>query len=140
MSTQSLKNVGPYTWVSRDVTRTDKGRGSYRLIVYGAFNAYGLIGSEINGIAVLDENEKRVLCDQIAQADSGYFGPSENQLKTLVDLVSMPWADFARFINDHPRTRYQLDASPVATDPVAAAITQRSGIAADRLIVSHIGG
>jgi hypothetical protein len=135
MSIQSLKNVGPYTWVSRDVTRTDNGHGSYRLIIYGAFNAYGLIGSELNGIAVFDENEKRVLCDEIARADSGYFGPSAQQLETLIDLVSMPWPQFARFMNEHPRTRYQLP-----TDPVATAIVARSGVPADRLIVSHIGG
>ena len=136
---QTLKNVGPYTWVSRDVTRTDEGRGSYRLIVYGAFNASGLIGSELNGIAVLDETEKRVLCDEICREESGYFGPSTRQLEVLCELVSMPWADFAEFINQHPRTRYPLNANPSTVDPVAAAIVSRTGVPAGRLIVSHIG-
>lgn len=103
----SLKNVGPYMGVSHDVTRSDNG-GTYRFIVYGAYNAYGLIGSEMNGIAVLDENKKSVLCDLIAREDSGYFGPSENQLKTLVDLVSMPFNKFREFINNNPHSRYSI--------------------------------
>lgn len=107
-NTQTLKSVGPYTWVSRDVT-SDKGQGVYRFIVYGAYNAFGLIGSELNGIAVLDETNKRVLCDGIQKTDSGYFGPSQRQLETLVDLVCMPYDKFAEFINQHPNARYALD-------------------------------
>lgn len=107
--TRTLKNVGPYVWVSRDVTRTDEGHGVHRLIVYGAYNAYGLIGSEMNGIAIFDEKQKRVLCDGIQQIETGYFGPSDRQIETLAELVSMPWADFADFINQHPNARYTLE-------------------------------
>lgn len=110
INVHSLPSVGPYTWVSRDVTRTDKGRGSFRFLVYGALNAHGLIGSEFNGIAILDEDKKAVLCDHIQKTDTGYFGPTARQLETLVELVSMPWPEFVEFVNQHPRTRYPLEA------------------------------
>ena len=103
----NLKSIGPYVGVSRDVTRTDNG-GTYRCIVYGAYNAHGLIGSEFNGIAIFDENNKKVLCDLIAREDSGYFGPSKKQLETLVDLVSMPFNKFKDFINNNPHSRYSI--------------------------------
>ena len=53
----------------------------FRLLLYGAYNACGLIGSEYNGVAVLDEYARNVVADNIAQESSGYFGPSVKQIK-----------------------------------------------------------
>jgi hypothetical protein len=103
----SLKRVGPYMGISRDVTRSDNG-GTYRFIVYGAYNAYGLIGPEMNGIAVLDEDKKSVLCDLIAREDSGYFGPTQYQLNMLDHLMKIPFDEFKQFINDNPHSRYYI--------------------------------
>lgn len=104
-------SVGPYTGVTRDKTIKFKvGRKSraFRVLVYGAYNAYGLIGSEKNGIAVLDEDNRSVLCDEITREDSGYFGPSNRQLESFNGITSMPWAEFRGLINAHNRTRYKI--------------------------------
>lgn len=100
--------VGPYTAVSKDQTRYFMGKQGYRFVLYGAYNAFGLIGTEMNGIAVLDEENKRVLCDGIAQADTGYFGPTTDQVDTFIDLLSMDYAQFKDFINSNPRSRYRI--------------------------------
>lgn len=104
----SGKSVGPYTGVSLDVTRAFRGKGKYRFVLYGAYNAYGLIGSEKNGIAVLDEQQKAVLCDELEKADSGYFGPSSEQLQAFEQLQRMPWKEFQALINGHSRARYAI--------------------------------
>jgi hypothetical protein len=81
---------------------------SFRVIVFGAYNAYGLIGPEHNGIAVLDEDNRSVLCDRIAEESSGYFGPSERQLESFDNIAAMTWAEFRELINAHSRTRYKI--------------------------------
>jgi hypothetical protein len=107
--THASKNIGPYTWVSRD-----EHRGRYRIALYGAFNAYGLIGSEHNGIAVFDDEDKRVVADQLFQADSGYFGPSWDQQKGFDTLMKCSPKEFAAIINNSGRNRYEISASSVA--------------------------
>jgi hypothetical protein len=114
MSIQSLPSVGPYTWVSKDVTR-----GRYRLVVYGAFNAFGLIGSEHNGIAVLDNVDMCVVADKLFCADSGYFGPSASQMRGLQHLLTCSPKDFCNTINSSGRNRHTIHTDSVA--PAAAA-------------------
>jgi hypothetical protein len=84
------------------------GHGTYRFVLYGAYDAYGLIGPEKNGIAVLDEENRTVLCDEIAKADSGYFGPTPEQWASLADLLSVSWDEFRDLINTHERSRYSI--------------------------------
>lgn len=104
--------LGPYMGVTRDkvinfkINR--KSSRSFRVIVYGAYNAMGLIGSEHNGIAILDEDNRTVLCDRITEESSGYFGPSKNQLESFDNFAAMPWGEFKDFINSNSRTRYQI--------------------------------
>lgn len=107
----TFPSVGPYTGVTRDkVIKFKNGRKSraFRVLIYGAYNAYGLIGSEKNGIAVLDEDNRSVLCDEIARESSGYFGPSDRQLESFASITSMPWSEFRELINAHDRARYTI--------------------------------
>ncbi len=103
--------LGPYMGVTRDKTikfRVGRKSRAFRVIVYGAYDAFGLIGSEKNGIAVLDEDNRSVLCDEIALESSGYFGPSNRQLESFDSIVAMPWAEFRDLINASPRARYSI--------------------------------
>jgi hypothetical protein len=104
--------LGPYMGVTRDTTVSfkinRKASRNFRVIVYGAYNAMGLIGSERNGIAVLDDDQKAVLCDDIEREDSGYFGPSNRQLNAFESITSLPWADFREMINANARARYSI--------------------------------
>ena len=109
---QNLPSVGPYTWVSYDqqvvFTRKGKAGRAFRVLIYGAYNAMGLIGSEGNGIVILDEDKMLVLTDQISAHDSGYFGPTKAQIAQADALTAMTWAKFRAFVNSHPRSRYTL--------------------------------
>jgi hypothetical protein len=46
MDIMSLPSEGPYVGISRDQI-VKKGKNRYRLLLYGAYNAFGLIGSEV---------------------------------------------------------------------------------------------
>lgn len=98
--------VGQYMGVSRD-TKV----GNFRVILYAALNAFGMIGSEFNGIAVLDEKNKSIVCDGIAKESSGYSGPSNAQISVWESLAKMaedkPNA-FIAFLNDQPGCRAPL--------------------------------
>lgn len=108
MSFNTLSRIGPYVNVQGDYIKQFKNGRKFRIAIYGAFDAYGLIGSEKNGILVLDENNKQVLCDEICKADSGYFGATEQQRCAYFKLKMMKWPKFQQFINDHERSRYAI--------------------------------
>lgn len=104
-------NIGPYTGISLQSKLTfGKVRPrTFIVAVYGAFNAMGLIGSEKNGIVILDEDEKRVLLDEHAKADSGYFGATVDQMTEFTRITAMTADDFQAFVNAHRRKRYAID-------------------------------
>ena len=105
------KNVLPYVGVQFDknVTfKTPNGDRTFRIITYQAYNAFGLIGSEYNGVAILDEENHSVLCDNIAKEATGYFGVSEKQLKMAEDILKKNWVDFQIFVNWEERSRYKI--------------------------------
>lgn len=97
-------SVGQYTMVYRDETLKFK-KHSFRVIVYGAYNAYGLIGTENNGIAVLDENSMQVVLDGHCPQDTGAFGPSEEQTAEWKRICKMGADEFVEFCNSHPSSR-----------------------------------
>ena len=107
MDIMSLPSVGPFVGVSwdREVTFDDLPGRHFRLLVYGAYNAFGLIGSECNGVAVLDVDNLKVVCDEIAKVGSGYCGPDPIQIAKFKELAEMSWAEFRILINTHPRSR-----------------------------------
>lgn len=104
-------SIGPYTGVTVDKKisfKTGRKTRKFRVIVYGAYNAFGLIGPEKNGIAILDENNRAVLADEIEKADSGYFGPSNNQLARIREILEMGFEDFRSLVNNSGRNRYEI--------------------------------
>ena len=108
MAINLQQNVGPFTGVSADSKRTFKNGRTFRIIIYGAYNALGLIGSECNGIAVLDEDNRTVVCDEIATTGSGWYGANAEQKKTFKQLLKIGWEKFQEIINNHPRTREEI--------------------------------
>jgi len=99
--------VGPFMGVQKDQIITF-GERKFRVVLYAAYNAFGLIGSERNGVAVLDENKRAVLLDGEAQIDSGYFGASEAQFKRFDEVVNMPWPQFQTWVNAHENKRFDI--------------------------------
>lgn len=101
------KNVGPFMGVTQDETITLDGR-KFRIVLYAAYNALGLIGPEKNGIAVLNEDAKDVVLDEEACIGSGYYGPSKAQKVRFNEIVAMGWPTFRSWVNSHPKRRYDL--------------------------------
>lgn len=99
------KRVGPFMGVQDDCILTFPNGRSFRLVTYQAYNAQGLIGSESNGIAVLDEDAQRVVVDEIARQTSGYFGVSAQQKAEWTRLTDLSWPAFRKFVNSQPRLR-----------------------------------
>jgi hypothetical protein len=100
--------VGPYMGVTRDSIREFENGSRFRVLVFGAFNAYGLIGSEFNGLAILDENNRAVLADRIGCESSGYFGPSRDQLALFDHAMTCDWPEFQALVNESGRNRYEI--------------------------------
>lgn len=101
------ENVGPYMYTRGDHRRDD----GYRIVLYGAYNAMGLIGTEYNGIAVLDDNRTEVWCDNICRAQGWYHESAEpNEAQKLVfdNLKAMPTEEFVAFVNAQERCRYRV--------------------------------
>lgn len=103
-----FKQVGPFMGVQFDKVKKFRNGRSFRIVAYQAYNAFGLIGSECNGVAILDEDKKSVVCDEIDKEGSGYYGLSEHQLKTAATIASMDWKQFRVFVNSNPRLRYAI--------------------------------
>ena len=102
------KNIGPYTGVQYDKTatfNTPNGERKFRFAIYQAFNAFGLIGSECNGVVIFDEDKTQVVCDEISKQGTGWFGISPTQIKMAEGLIGMSWENFQTFVNNHARTR-----------------------------------
>lgn len=102
------KQVGPFMGVQFDKVKKFGNKRSFRIVAYQAYNACGLIGSECNGVAILDEDKKAVVCDEIDKQDTGYYGLSEHQLKTAETIASMDWEQFRIFVNSNPRLRCSI--------------------------------
>jgi hypothetical protein len=105
------RSVGPYTGISYDQPlqfETVEGTRKFWVLLYGAYNAMGLIGSECNGIAILDEDKKAVLLDEFARISSGWFGPSRSQVLAYLGILELEWDEFKSFVNGCERRRYYL--------------------------------
>ncbi len=111
--TGTFNDVGPYTMIRRNETIAF-GNRKFILLLYGAYNAMGLIGSECNGIAVLDENLRLVVLDEHCKEASGYFGASERQTKEFDRLKALSADEFVAFCNAHPRLRQPVELQPKA--------------------------
>lgn len=102
-------SVGPFMGVELDrIVSYPNGR-KLRFLTYGAYNAFGLIGSEKNGVAVLDEDRKVVVCDELYREASGYFGISAAQRRKFEALVAASWEDVCEVVNASDRCRQELE-------------------------------
>jgi len=70
-----------------------------------AYNAFGLIGTECNGIAVIDDQEKRIMLDQVCKVSSGYLCPTATQVKRLKELKELSVEEFTEWMEEQPRLR-----------------------------------
>lgn len=101
------KSVGPFVGVTKDAVFKKGGR-TFRLVLYGAYNAFGLIGPECNGIALLDEDERQVILDEEARIASGFYGPSASQKRRFDEIEAMSVKEFKEWVNHHPRRRFEV--------------------------------
>ncbi len=92
----------PLMFVTHDKTLTFKtkaGKRRFRVVIHGAYNAFGLIGPEMNGVAILSEDEPRsVVLRCIAAQSTGYFGPSRAQIALWNRVCAMEWDQFNEFV------------------------------------------
>ena len=103
-----MNSVGQYTMVCHDKT-LKFGKRSFRVLVYGAYNACGLIGPENNGIAVLDEDRMQVILDGHCLQETGYFGPSDGQVAEWKRICGLGADEFVEFCNSHPMSRAPVE-------------------------------
>jgi hypothetical protein len=99
---------GVYMGVAAEEDKTLADGRKFRLVLYGAFNAMGLIGTERNGILVLDLDRRQVVCDEIANIPSGWYGPSKDQLAVFQLLVDAEDGAFRNVINSRRDCRYNI--------------------------------
>lgn len=102
------QNCG-YVGIERKHTMVfcENGR-SFDIALYGAYDAFGLIGPENNGIVIFDNDNHRVVLDQHCQIGTGWFGPSQKQVDEQIRIMEMKWPAFAEFVNNNKRTRESL--------------------------------
>ena len=87
------------------------GRRTFTIVVASAYNA-GIVGPEMNGVVVLDEDGRKVVVDEMARASSGYFGPSAAQMTLANRLREADWHTFVDIIKSHPKYRGTLEQGP----------------------------
>ena len=112
-----MNSIGQYTMVSQSQV-LKFGNRTFRVVLYGAYNAFGLIGPEKNGIAILDDDRRAVVLDGHCPQDSGYYGPSDQQVEEFERILGLPAAEFVEFCDGHPMSRDKVDlGSKVAKYP-----------------------
>ncbi len=89
MSNGIQNRIGNYHYADGAMRRRTVGGIDYIVGIAGAYNAFGLIGSEQNGIFVLDDTNKAVVFDRDTENRSGgYHGPSQAQWDRLKELMT----------------------------------------------------
>lgn len=74
------------------------------VVIAGAYDA-GIVGSEVNGIAILDDNFQNVVLDEHIKISSGWLGPSDEQKAEYHRILAMDWDEFRAFVAGHKRYR-----------------------------------
>lgn len=97
-------DAGPYRVASPDDVMLkvfegpEGGKRTFKIVISNAFDA-GIIGSEYNGVAVLDEDNRQVLTDQVCCNNVAA------QRKAAAALMAADWPTFAQWIRETPRYR-----------------------------------
>lgn len=105
MSAGIANQIGPFMYADGALRRRTVDGTDYIIGIAGAYNAFGLIGAEHNGIFVLDDTNALVVLDQHKREHTGYFGPSYDQWGELGLIYDLPDDAFISFIKTHPRSR-----------------------------------
>ena len=105
MSAGVANQIGPYHYADGALRTRVVGGTTYKVGIAGAYNAFGLIGSEHNGVFVLDDTHRQVVLDRHAPEASGYSGPSKGQWSALQQVMQFDDEEFIHFIHNHPRSR-----------------------------------
>lgn len=102
---------GPYLGIFGDTKITLERGGrkrTFRFAGYHAFSAGGLIGSERNGVVILDEDAKAVLADDVGCASSSYASDFKAGVTKIIEqLKTMAASEFETFVMSQPRSRYR---------------------------------
>ena len=98
-------NVDSYSGVFHDETFTT-GDHQFRIIAYRAYNAMGLYGSEVNGIALLSVTDSRVILDHHNKKLSGYSMHAPSFHAECQRIASMDPSELRDFIAKNDRSRY----------------------------------
>lgn len=107
MSEGIRNRIGQYLYADGALRTRVVGKITYKIGIAGAYDAFGLIGSEHNGLFILDDTNKRVILDRDTEEQSGYFGPSKRQWARLAEVVKSTDKAFLDLIHTHPRSRLQ---------------------------------
>lgn len=108
-------DLKPFTGVEWAWKRKFPNGKRCHIIAYRAYDAFGLIGSEMNGVAVValpntegKDHEGAIIATEIACESSGYFGLSQRQLDIAYLLSICPWSMFKTIVNACPNKRGTL--------------------------------
>lgn len=106
MSFTNSTPFGPY-FVHNEIGQHTREAGgeTFRIFISAAYNAMGLIGSEADGIVILNDTRKEVVVDQLHCSGSGYFGPHPWQVEALRKILAMPEDEFLRDVARATRFR-----------------------------------
>lgn len=103
--------IGNYHYASVPGLIRKKAQGETYIIGFAcAYNALGLIGSERNGIFVLNETKRDVVLDEHMRIGTGWNGCKPEHIEELRKLKRMPAREFLGWIAGHPRAREQYRA------------------------------
>jgi hypothetical protein len=105
MSNGIQHRIGNYHYADGAMRRRTVNGIDYLVGIAGAYNAYGLIGPEHNGIFILDDTSKVVVLDRDTEISSGYHGPSQAQWDRLKELMTCSPKAFYTELLTNPRSR-----------------------------------
>lgn len=93
------------------------------VVAIAHYDGSGGMKLEKNGIAIIDNDNWRVVADRIGQNKSGQSGADREQLRILENLTRMDWNEFTAFCRAQERYRPGVedidipDASPTEGNP-----------------------
>lgn len=100
-----LPNIGPYrhVWAVGNM-HFKKERRTFKVVLYGARLNAGILVAQ-NGVAILDEDYRSIVCDDILTTAKATLHPTKEQKEAMQEILSWNWEQFTRNINCHPRCR-----------------------------------
>ncbi len=77
----------------------------FSVLIARALDANGLVAHELNGLAVLDRDNRSIVFDRHASQPNGLAGPSPGQVEEFRRVMAMDWPAFSAFCRqrDHYR-------------------------------------